>query len=183
MTCSEFLARFSEFYDGDLSLESREAFEEHLAACRSCRRYLEVVERGVELLRSLPSPELREDFRPRLQHAIYHVDEERWRRRGPQTLSGTGAMTLVAAAAILAGILWTPVLFDDVPSVELPPVVAQPPERSSDPSVTLSSPDRHRGERGSFLDSNLWSQPNALLFEYSPLQRGREGGMVRTGLQ
>jgi hypothetical protein len=181
MTCPDFLSRFSEFYDGDPSLENRQAFEAHLESCRSCRRYHEVVVRGVELLRSLPRPEPREDFRPRLQHAIYHVDEERWRRRRSQSVPGTGAMTLVAAVGILAAILWTPVLFDEAPSVELPPGGGNTPGAPANPS-SVSSPARP-AEPASFLDSNLWAQPNSLLFEYTTLYRARGSGVVRTGLQ
>jgi len=181
MTCSDFLARFSEFHDGDLSLEEQEAFEDHLAECPSCRRYRDVVARGVELLRSLPRPEPRDDFRHRLQHSIYHVDEQRLRRRSASSLAGTGAITLVAAVAILAGILWTPVLFDEVGPVELPPVVVNSPGA---PQVApVAGPPTRNPDFGSFLDSNLWSQPNTLLFEYSPLHRQRDAGMVRTGLQ
>lgn len=181
MNCSEFLATFSEYHDGVLSPEEREAFDAHLSACASCRRYREVVERGVKLLRSLPRERPRDDFRPRLQHALYHVDEERIRRRtSSSSLAGTGAMTLVAAVAILAGILWTPVLFDDVPAVELPPLVVNAPAPTSDAPVTPAARDF---ESRPFTDSNLWSQPNTLLFEHSSLHRHREGGMVRTGFQ
>lgn len=182
MTCSDVLARFSEFYDGDAPEEHREAFEVHLAGCPSCRRYREVVDRGIELLRSLPHQRPRDDFRPRLQHAIYHVDQDRARRRSSSSLAGTGAMGLVAAVAILAAILWTPVLFDEVPAVELPPVVVNSPGAPAPADVDATTPAR--GTRpASFLDANLWAQPNTLLFEYSTLQRQREAGMVRTGLQ
>jgi hypothetical protein len=181
MTCSDFLAGFSDFYDGDPSKDQREAFEAHLAACRSCRRYRDVVERGVELLRSLPPQTPRHDFRPRLQHAIYHVDAERARRRSSSSLAGTGAMSLVAGVAILAGILWTPVLFEEGPAVELPPVVVNTPPATS--PTGAPAPLRSSAQPASFLDANLWAQPNTLLFEHSTLQRKREGSMVRTGLQ
>lgn len=182
MTCTDFLARFSEFHDGDLSPEEQAAFDEHLATCTSCRRYRDVVARGAELLRSLPGPTPRDDLRQRLQHSIYHIEEERLRRRSGSSLAGTGAMTLVGAVAILAGILWTPVLFEDAPAVDLPPVVVNAPSAS-----TVSGPEGANPSRGfepaSFLDANLWSQPSTLFFEYSPLQRQRDAGMVRTGLQ
>jgi anti-sigma factor RsiW len=183
MTCSDFLAGYSAYHDGDASEEQRDAFEGHLASCPSCRRYRDVVTRGVELLRSLPAPTPRHDFRPRLQHAIYHEDAERARRRSSSSLAGTGAMTLVAAVAILAGILWTPVLFEEGTAVELPPVVVNTPPATSPASREDPVPLRYSTEPASFLDSNLWAQPNTLLFEHSTLQRKREGSMVRTGLQ
>lgn len=183
MTCSDFLSEFSEFHDGNAPEDKREAFAAHLASCPSCRRYRDVVERGVELLRSLPPQFPRDDFRPRLQHAIYHVDAERARRRSSSSLAGTGAMTLVAAVAILAGILWTPVLFEEGSAVELPPVVVNTPPATSPASREAPAAVRSSAQPASFLDSNLWAQPNTLLFEYSTLQRMRDGGMVRTGLQ
>jgi anti-sigma factor RsiW len=183
MTCSDFLAGFSAFHDGDASEEQREAFEGHLASCPACRRYRDVVTRGVELLRSLPPQPPRHDFRPRLQHAIYHEDAERVRRRGSSSLAGTGAMTLVAGVAILAGILWTPVLFEEGTAVELPAVVVNTPPAVSPASQAGPAPLRSPNQPASFLDANLWSQPNTLLFEHSTLQRQREGSMVRTGLR
>lgn len=181
MSCSDFLARFSEFHDGEVGPDDREAFEAHLDACAACRRYREVVERGIALLRTLPAPSPREDLRQRLQHAIYHVDESRMRRRSSSTLTGTGAMGLVAAVAILAGILWTPVLFEDVPSVELPPLVVNAPVSAPRPAPAV--PSLRSDPSAPFQDSDLWAQPNTLLFEHSPLQRQREGAMVRTGLE
>ncbi len=180
MKCSDFLARFSEFYDGDPSCEDRKAFEEHRASCASCRRYEDVVRRGVEFLRELPAPAPRDDFRARLQHSIYQADERRRRRRAP--LGSSVGMAAVAAGAILFAVLWMPVLLDTEPVVEMPRIVVEnPPE----PVPTPTAASRLEPDPISpFEDSDLWRQSNALLYRHSPLfQRHREPGLVRTGLQ
>ncbi len=180
MKCSDFLSRFSDYYDGDPSLEDRDAFEEHLDSCASCRRYDEVVRRGVEFLKKLPSPDPRDDFQARLQHSIYRLDEERRRRRSP--MGGSGTMAAVAVVAILLAVLWTPILLETEPVAELPRIVVEHPVNSAPASQATS---RLESEPLSpFEDSNLWTQSNVLLYRNSQLfQRHREPGLVRTGLQ
>ena len=77
MNCSELIASFTDYIDGSAPSHEVRAMEEHLLGCDSCRRYKAVLEHGSTLLQSLPSEELREDFAPRLQHRLYHVQEER----------------------------------------------------------------------------------------------------------
>ncbi|HKJ01512.1 MAG TPA: zf-HC2 domain-containing protein, partial [Longimicrobiales bacterium] len=81
MTCTEFVDGFSEYHDGTASEAQIRRAEDHLASCPRCRRYREVVVQGAALLRSLPPPDVQEDFVPRLQHRLYHVDEEAALRR------------------------------------------------------------------------------------------------------
>lgn len=189
MTCSEFLAGFSDYYDSDPGASSRGRFEEHLRACRSCARYRDVVDRGVEALRSLPPSPLREDFRDRLRHSIYDYEEER--RHSGGTLGASPVMLMVAAAAVVAAVLGGPFLFRREPSVEIAPIVVQrPPEPRPRPQPSLLDPIPEAPTVRVVQDTprlealELWERSNALLYEHSPLyQRYRDPGLVRTGLR
>jgi anti-sigma factor RsiW len=187
MNCSEFLARFSDFRDGELDPEDRSVFEAHLEVCGSCSSYERVVNRGVRLLRDIPPPRLRDDFGDRLRHTIYSLeDRERSRRHRPHGPSGGGAMAVVAAAVLVVAVLWTPTLFDETPSVDLPAIVVEPPVTVADGSTDVV---RAQGWEGIQLrpslvyDADLWTGANILLYEHSSLyQRSRDPELVRAGL-
>lgn len=107
MTCQEFLARHSEYMDGELDPREYDRVEAHRASCPRCARYDRVVRSGVRLLRGLPEVEPSPDFFPRLQHRLYHLDEElRARDRG----TSAGAVASLAIAAALALLAWSPLL-------------------------------------------------------------------------
>jgi hypothetical protein len=187
MSCSDFLDRFSEFRDGEIPPREAEGFREHLEACASCRRYIAVLERGIELLREGPSPELSSDFRERLQYSIYGLEEARRRRR--LTGGGTKTMAIVATAAVVSTVIWTPLGDlgrDAEPSVELPPIVAQGPEVPPEgPRIpTLSEARANSLVALPLSGEELWEESNALLYQHSPLYfRHREVSLVRTGLR
>jgi predicted anti-sigma-YlaC factor YlaD len=182
MKCSDFLARFSEFYDGDAPESDLVAFLSHLDGCGSCRRYREVVRRGVELLREIPPVEPREDLPDRLRHAVYSLEEERRRRN--TSSGGSGIMAMVGVAAVLAVFVGTPLVRRVEPTVELTPIVARRP--AALPFVPLATPRPIRTAPQSvlFVESDLWSGSNALLYRHSNLgRRTRDSGLVRIGLQ
>jgi len=180
MTCSEFLADFSSFHDEDPSLRDAGAFHAHLEACPSCRRYRDVVERGVALLRELPPPTAREDLQDRIRHSIYTYEEERRRARDSQ--GSSRVMAIVATAAVLAALLWSPRVWEGEPSVDLAPIVVQAPGPGPSGPFTLTRTGASTS--AAFLELELWTESNALLYEHSPLfQRSREPGLVRTGLR
>ncbi len=187
MKCAEFLARFSEYHDTDPALEGRAAFEEHLARCRSCARYLAVFCRGVELLRKLPPSRPREDFRERLRYSIYRFEDEERRKR--HALGASPMMLLVAAWTVLAIVLGAQLVWDFDPSVELAPIVVQGPAEDGDPEpslrISVVGSGTPRAEPASWLESlDLWAGSNVLLYEHSRLyQRNREPELVRTGLR
>ena len=134
MTCTEFVEGFSEYYDGTAPEATIEEADAHLDVCASCRRYRHVMERGAELLRSLPTPEVTEDFAPRLQHRLYHVDQDTVLRS--QTSSGTTALAIVGMALLLTAVAWSPALRATAPTVELAPiVVSRPPVAHAAPRV------------------------------------------------
>ena len=136
--------------------------------------------RGVELLQAMPQVELADSFRPRLQHKLFHVDDG-----DAVTQVGSGSAVPVAAALgmalLLAFIAWYP-SFLRTPEVSLPAiVVSRPPE-----PPPLFETDAFGMPAGSSLNlgSGLWSNPNTLLYEYSPMsERYRSNSALRrTGL-
>ena len=131
MKCSEFLDKYTDFRDGVLAPREGDALRAHVAGCVPCRRYDRVVTRGVGLLRALPATRPDPDFRARLRHSIYALEEERRRRR----LLGTAAraVPLLGTLGVLGALLTALTLRESVPVVELPPIVAGLPSHASGP--------------------------------------------------
>ena len=167
MNCSEFVARFTDYVDGDAPPEDVGAMEEHLGGCESCRRYKTVVENGAALLRSLPAPELREDFEPRLQHRLYHVHEER--SLSEHATSRTPAFAVFGIALLLTAVAWSPLLRGSAPVVQLEPIVVDraPVAPRIRPVSTQRRPLQLRSEPA--LDEGLWDDTR--FYEYTPLSR------------
>lgn len=126
LNCSDFLQSYSEFRDGHLGPARRLAFEAHLRGCPSCARYDRVVDQGVGLLHQL-EVEPSHDFLPRLQHRLYHVDEEA-RQRGQRSY-GASVGLMLAIAGALAALAWMPVLEREAEPLALPAVAAHAPHR------------------------------------------------------
>src|SRR5689334_9522935 len=130
MTCSEFQDRFSDYYDGTGEPSFLGDAGAHLADCPGCRRYHAVVSEGSRILRSAPRVTVSEDFFPRLQHRIFHLED------GPalghaEAGSGTTVSAAVAIAALIALAAWSPALMRP-PEVQLDPiVVSRPKDRKS----------------------------------------------------
>lgn len=168
MNCSDFVARFTDYLDGSARPEDVRAMDEHLEGCDSCRRYKNVIEHGASVLRSLPEPELREDFAPRLQHRLYHVQDER--TSSDHVASRAPALTVLGIALVLTAVAWSPLLRSGVPVIELDPIVVDHAPTTfqvvpaSTRGVQPASPD---------LDGRLWD--NTRLYEYSPLSRRYDG--------
>jgi anti-sigma factor RsiW len=146
MDCGTFLEGHSDFRDGLLTLPERVAFDAHLRECNRCARYDRVVEKGVQVLHARPALEVSDDFMDRLQHRLYHVDDEmavaRHRRgRGPVS---RGAAAALAVAASVAALALLPRLYSDggstvtmLPSIA---VTAPAPELSAYHLADASAP-------------------------------------------
>ena len=185
MDCSEFLARSSEWLDGRISPEEHEAMEVHASRCPECQRYGRTLAKGLELLRSLPPIEVPTDFQPRLTHRIYHLADGSSIAR--ESLgSGATTIAIMAVAALLAFVAWTPRVGNSGAGLELPAiVVARPPAPTFTPR-----PRRPTFSRGSSLftsvdfQDGLWGDTHQTLFEYSSLSGRRRGSSLsRVGLQ
>lgn len=187
MTCSDFVAKLSEYIDGAATEEDLREAAEHVAGCRSCRRYRDVVERGAELLRRLPQPEVPEDFHPRLQHRLYHVDAGA--ALGGPVSSVAPGLTVVGVALVFAAIAWAPMLRAAAPEVELPAIeVSRPPmalRYRSTPAYPFNAAEARRFlSQSSIRPADLWDDAPALFSEYSSLShRHRSSSVERVGLE
>lgn len=185
MTCSDFLQGFSEYYDGTGPESHLREAEDHLAGCPDCRRYLDVVDRGRRLLRSFPELEVTDDFHPRLQHRIYHLEDGEVLRRGLWgSQSGTTAVTALGMAILMVLAAWSPSLLSLRPEVVLSPIVVSQPEAR--PVGLRLRPYRLLPGSGGETPLNgrdLWRQPNALLFQHSPLSDRARSSLRRAELE
>jgi len=171
MDCSEFVARFTDYVDGTAPATDAAAMQAHLDGCESCRRYKTVVEHGAELLRSLPEPELREDFEPRLQHRLYHVLEER--TLSEHATSRTPAFAVFGIAVLLTAVAWSPLLRGGAPVVQLDPIVVDRAPAPVPRIRPVSAPRRPLQVRlAPALDGGLFDDTR--LYEYTPLSRRYE---------
>lgn len=183
MTCSEFVEGFSEYYDGTSPSSLREEADAHLAVCVTCRRYNHVMSRGADLLRSLPEPEVTEDFGPRLQHRLYHVDDEATLRA--HTGSGATALAVVGMAIILTAVAWSPALRNTAPTVELAPIVVSRPPSPMRLRASAMYPVQFSGSRATPLERGLWDDAPGLLFHNSRLYQryGQHSSVRPAGLE
>lgn len=188
MSCSEFIHRFSDYFDGVGDGAFLAEAEAHLASCRTCRRYREVIERGGELFRTVPPVKVPTDFHPRLRHRIFHLADAEALARGSAG-SATTAATILGMAILLTAVAWSPLVRSDQVELELAPiVVSRPaPDRTiglRPPPVTFSTqiggPNRTFEPRS----RGLLEYSNALFWEAGPLfERYGPGGVLRqTGL-
>lgn len=177
MNCSQVVDNFSDYLDGAASDEHAAAIEGHLESCPECSRYSTVLKRGARLLRSLPEPELREDFVPRLQHRLFHVDNERAVQA--HGASGAPALTVLGIAVLLAAIAWSPTFFSGSPVVQLDPIIVdRAPTASVVRPVSATPPGTFSTKSPADLMEGLWA--NTLLYDYSPLsQRYEQRARVR----
>lgn len=167
MTCTDFRDRFSDYYDGTGAPSFLGDADAHVAACPDCRRYHAVVAEGSAILRGGAPVAVSEDFMPRLQHRIYHLEDDSALARA-QSASGTTVSTAVAIAALIALAAWSPTLMRE-PRVELPEIVVSRPEpravgvRAPQLWVSASEPTFV-----SAVDRGLWDDPEVFT-RYSPL--------------
>ncbi|HLU24740.1 MAG TPA: zf-HC2 domain-containing protein [Longimicrobiales bacterium] len=124
MTCQEFLARYSDYLDEQLEPLEAALCRAHMERCPSCARYDRVLRRGLALVRELPQIEPSSDFMPRLQHRLYHVDDDLEMGR---RASGASAMVTLAIAGMLAAVAWSPLIRTEPVTVELAPMEARAP--------------------------------------------------------
>ena len=176
--CSEFLSRFSDFYDARPESRLRREVEAHLEQCENCARYERAVTSGAALLQTLPRVELSESFRPTLEHRLFHLEDENAFARA------TGAwavpvLTAVGLAIVLAIVAWSPTFRRSTVQVDLAPIVVSGPPLPEPAFPALTGRFAPR-EPALDLQKGLWSDPYALLYEYSPMrQRYRAGGLLR----
>ena len=175
--CSEFLSRFSDFCDAPPQSPLRRQAEVHLVGCEKCARYGRTVASGAALLKTLPRVELSESFRPTLEHRLFHLEDENMLARATGA-SAVPVLTAVGLAVVIAIVAWAPKFTRTSVQVDLAPGVSSPlsgePVFILDPGIFLAQ------EPVLDLQKGLWSDPNALLFEYSSMrERYRTRDLLR----
>ena len=70
MTCDEFVELVTAYLEGTLPDDQRAAFDEHLALCPGCDRYLSQFRTTIDLLGELPEESLSSPAREHLLHAF-----------------------------------------------------------------------------------------------------------------
>ena len=166
--CSEFLSRFSDFYDGSPDAPFRQSLEAHLQHCEKCARYQRAVASGAALLRTLPRIEPSESFRAALEHRLFHLEDENALTRAAGS-SAVPVLTAVGIAIVLAIIAWSPTLGRSTPQVALAPIVVTGPP-SPEPVFPVVTGGLAPLQPALDLMKELWLDPNALLYEYSPMR-------------
>ncbi len=127
MDCKTFLDGYSDYRDGLLDAAAYAEFDDHMAECASCARYDRVVAGGVQVLHELPELEVSEDFMERLQHRLWHAQDDRAaaRARRARRAPRRAASVAVAAAASVAAVALVPGVYDRIaPTVTMLPSVA-----------------------------------------------------------
>jgi len=167
MLCKDFIENHADFRDRLMDDAARVAYERHLVECERCRRYDEVVERGVALYCDLPAPTASPDFMPRLLHRIYHL-EDAVRLTSKRALGGA-ALVAVAGVGILT-VAWLPFATRMSVEVQLPVVAVDappPPRPVVEPSALFG--DGPYVSPGSFLVpvSPTLDEPADLFSTYS----------------
>ncbi len=168
MECSEFLSRFSDFYDAPPGSRLRQQAEAHFEQCEKCARYERAVSSGAALLQTLPRVELSESFRPTLEHRLLHLEDENALARAAAA-SAVPVLTAVGLAIVLAIIAWSPTFRNSTVQVELAPIIVSGPP-SREPAFAAGTGIFAPREPVLDLLKGLWSDPNALLYEYSPMR-------------
>ena len=179
MECSEFLSRFSDFYDAPPESPLRRQAEVHAEECEKCARYGRAVASGAALLKTLPRVELSESFRPTLEHRLFHLEDENMLARAAAGASAVPVLTAVGLAVVIAIVAWAPKFTRATVQVDLAPIVVSSP-LSGEPAFILDP--GIFPPQGPVLDlqKGLWSDPNALLFEYSSMrERYQTRGLLR----
>ena len=137
MKCEQYLESYSDYVDGLLDGSAAGACAEHASQCPSCSRYTRVMREGVDLFRDLPAAEPASDFTPRLQHRLYHVEDNiPWTVAHP---GGSAAVVAVAAVGLLS-LFWLPFATQIPVEVEFAPVAVQAPEAVPAASLFRSGP-------------------------------------------
>ena len=185
MDCQEYLLRASDHLDGRTAADESEQIETHRSSCGRCRRSSETLEAGRSLLQSLPDLEVPSDFRARLNHRIFHLEDGAHIARES---SGSGATlaSVFAMAVVLAVTAWAPAIGSQSPAVELPAVVVASPPASSFTPVPFAPTfprDLSIFSTTEFQDG-IWGDSHNLLREYAPiLDRRRDLPIVRVGIE
>ena len=72
MTCTDFLSKLTDYFDGQISPELLDEVREHSAACHHCHVVLDTTRQTIEVYRDNEIYTLSVEFQQRLHTAILH---------------------------------------------------------------------------------------------------------------
>lgn len=102
MTCVEFLARYSDYRDGTITVPRElRRIRRHLAVCGSCRAYDEAVRDGVGALRGMEPVTPSAAFRRRLDERLAAERAGAARPSAPVMVRMAGALLALAATSLV----------------------------------------------------------------------------------
>ena len=162
MTCTDFLDGFSDYLDGAVPGPRGSEFESHLESCEECARYARVLKEGLGILGGLEL-DVPSDFRDRLERRIALDADDARSGFGPLG-SAVTTRTVGAVTVLLAIAAWSPTVLG-TPATNTTTTAGSAIETTLDPLAAgqLSAPLPEA--------TQLWSYPNALMYEYSSLGR------------
>jgi hypothetical protein len=169
--CAAYLENHAAWMDGFLAGDAAAAHEAHARACPSCARYARVLDRGLSLVRGLPEIEPSAYFEQRLQHRIFHIEDEKL-----AAASAGRSLTGLAAVALIALIAWSPLAVRFISHATSS--ATQPTAASTDNAVTAPYANSDVAPRGDLAATvrnaqrHTWYvQPAAAELEQTPVQR------------
>lgn len=132
VSCHEFISAYSDYRDGLIGAGLARSLATHLNECSSCARYDRVIRRGVEVARAIDGPPPSSEFLPRLQHRIYHLEDDF--RPGPFG-SGVSVALLLMITVVFGVSAWLPVVHSAGDPARLPAITALAPLAEQVPPV------------------------------------------------
>ena len=82
MTCTDFLSKLTDYFDGQISPELLEEVRAHSAGCRHCEVVLDTTRQTIEVYRDHEHFELSVEFQERLHTAIMTRFRKRFTKGG-----------------------------------------------------------------------------------------------------
>lgn len=159
--CTELLARHADYLDGQLAPHEAARLQWHLSVCGTCARYDRIVRQGLDLVRELPDISPATDFEQRLQHRLYHVQDE---MAGGDSRAAAGAVATFAVAGLIALLAWSPLLIGTADEPGAIAAAERQPQRHTVPTLpALPAPTPLLSGAG-----DLWEPAGAV----SPLSSG-----------
>jgi predicted anti-sigma-YlaC factor YlaD len=156
LSCSDCLARHSEYLDGIMDAGTAAQWRAHLAECAECARYDRVVRRGLTLFAAQAQLRPTPDFMTQLEQRLAYED----RRIAMRPITSLASAS-VAIAAMLAFAAWIPVILLATGDERMPAVVAESQPLSAASSEIAwhveSAVDRRSPEHVHFVKRVAWA--------------------------
>ncbi len=124
VSCHDFISAYSDYRDGLVDTGLSRSLATHLSECPSCARYDRVIRRGIEVARGIDGPRPSSDFLPRLQHRIYHLEDD----VRPDPFGSSVSVALLTMILVVLGVsAWLPAVRSATGPARLPAITALAP--------------------------------------------------------